>query len=104
MNHVHLYDLAKGHVSSWTMPMTVTGLSLTDDGVRVFVVCTHSVMELETQSGQVTTLFEPVDEHAERPPGALGFATGAAIERASGALVVCDQSGQCVVRVTGIRL
>jgi hypothetical protein len=71
-----------------------------DDGARLFLVSNSFIEELDTRTGRFTRLMTAAEELA---PGKRGL-IGAALDRAAGALLFCNLSGNCVFRLRGIQL
>lgn len=109
---VHVFDLDKGERKHF--PLTecnnVTGLALTEDGVRLFAVSAYAVDMVDTVTGACTSLMRGSDGRfragpvTSRQQTAVGFsfAKGCVIDNATRSLVLCDDNAHRVVRLHGV--
>jgi hypothetical protein len=101
---VHVFDLAQGHRArfSLSLPSSITGLAVTDDDTRLFVVAGSVVGVINTRTGAVTELLPERDPARPKAPRALGHGMGCVIDSATRSLVICDYNAYRIVRLRGI--
>ncbi len=100
---VHAFDLEKGVRESFyfNAPSRTTGLALTDDGTRLFVVQYHTVAVMDTRTGVFTTLFGAAN-YRRQTTRCVDYMTGCVIDKATQSLVICDCEANQIVRFRGV--
>jgi hypothetical protein len=116
---VQAFELAQGQRKRFLLAKPspndpdVTGLALTRDGNRLFVVCKQTVCVIDIRTGAITPLVTvplywgfragPVTSDPETS-GGFTCAMGCVIDEVTRSLVLCDYAPHRLVRLRGVPL
>jgi hypothetical protein len=111
-NELHAFDLAEGERKHFAIAgfERITGLAVSEDGARLFIVTPQSASVLDTRTGASTPLITvsavggfragPVTSD-EQTSGGFSFARGCVLDESTGSLVMCEHLVHRIVRLRG---
>jgi hypothetical protein len=113
---VHAVDLAKGERKLLGLPLfqvvSVTGLAVTEDGARLFVVTQRAIFTVDSRIGATSSLVAvsqsfgalragPVTSDATRS-GQFSYVMGCVIDEATRSLLMAEYLTHQIVRLRGV--
>jgi hypothetical protein len=113
---VHAFDLAKGESAVLPLPVpqvsSVTGLAVTEDGARLFVVTQHSIYTIDLRTGTSSELVRGAYAYGAfragpvtTDPGKMGrfsYVMGCVIDKVTRSLVMVEYETHRIVRLRGV--
>jgi hypothetical protein len=105
---VSAFDMVTGEQKHFRVESgSVTGVAVTDDGARLFIVHTHSVSCVNLATEKVTSLISGIPQFralrvGPETPREFEYCASCVIDAQSRALIICDQNARRLIRVRGV--